>query len=140
MYIISITLKKVIDMKLFILFGVILSCVLAGCGSGQEAMVQEDDITDQSYTYEGDGFGGNFTLTINSDGTFQYYEGLLSSYIGHGTWELEQNILTISDDSGHDRVNRFAVDQDGLVFQKEDSSNFICVKVSDGERFLMNDT
>ncbi len=51
-------------MKLFILFGVILSCVLAGCGSGQEAMVQEDDITDQSYTYEGDGFGGILPLQL----------------------------------------------------------------------------
>ncbi len=92
----------------------------------------------KTYTYEGEGFGGDFVIQINEDGFFSYYEGLLSSYLGAGTWTLEDDILVLSDNAemGHPFVNYFRLDGKDLVFLAENSSNFIYVKVKDGERFL----
>lgn len=106
---------------------------LAGCGKS----VQKSDVAGKTYVYEKDGFGGDFAITLNVDGTFSYYEGLLSSYIGIGTWVLEGDALVLSDDEdvGYKFVNYFRVDDGCLAFQEERSSNFLYVKVSDGERF-----
>lgn len=103
--------------------------------NGRDPMLG-DDIIGRSYVYEKDGFGGDFSIII-SDGTFSYYEGWLSSYIGTGKWRLEGNTLILSDDEqmGYPRVNYFMVDGNDLVFLAENSSNFLYVQVADGERF-----
>ena len=71
----------------------------AGC-SGQPAAVTADDLADQVYIYEKEGFGGNFTITLNSDGSMYYSVGLLSSYLGIGTWELDGDAVTLTTDDG----------------------------------------
>ncbi len=38
------------------------------------------------YRYEGEGAGGDFTVTLNADGTCAICEGPLSGYTGTGTW------------------------------------------------------
>lgn len=43
-------------------------------------------IVDKTYINEKEGVGGSFTIHINDDGTFSYYEGLLSNYLGIGVW------------------------------------------------------
>lgn len=123
------------NVKFFLLLLVFVLGLVA-CGQ-QKALVEPEDVC-YDYCYEEDGFGGDFTISVHSDGTFSYYEGMLSSYIGVGTWELEGDILVLSDDAeiGYPFVNRFRVDGEDLVFLAEDSSNFIYVKVSDGERFV----
>lgn len=84
--------------------------------------------------YEKEGFYGDFTITLYNDGTFTYYEGMASSYIGMGTWEQDGDIVTLSDD--HFTItNHFTMEGDDLVFIREGSSNFIYVRVQDGERF-----
>ncbi len=98
----------------------------------------ETDITEKTYLYEKEGFGGDFTITIQKDGHFSYYVGMLSSYIGSGSWTLDGDILTLTDDS-LDFVNRFRVEGEELVFISEGSTNFMYLKVSDGERFTVTD-
>lgn len=96
--------------KIVILFlGVIL--LLTGCAGN----TQKDSIADKNYLYEKEGFGGDFIIQMKGDGTFSYYEGELSSYIGTGEWKLDGNTL---------------------IFQSEGSDNFIYIKVSEGERFF----
>lgn len=92
----------------------------------------------KTFVHEKDGFGGEFTIQINDDGTFGCYEGLLSSYIGIGSWILDNDILVLSDDDGigYLLVNRFEVKDGDLVFLSEDSSNFLYVNVADGEHFV----
>ncbi len=87
------------------------------------------------YVYEKEGFGGPFTIALYPDGTFQYYEGYLSSYIGFGTWEMDGNLLTLRE---HDYglVNHFTITPEGLVFQAEGSDNFFYKEVAEGDRFL----
>lgn len=109
---------------------------LAACGQqNREKEDLRDVIAHRTYLYEKEGFGGEFTIQINDDGTFIYYEGALSSYIGIGSWVLDDDILVLSEGDGDAFVNRFKVDGSDLVFLSEGSSNFMYVKVVDGERF-----
>lgn len=102
--------------------------LLAGCGNPNPA-----DIVCGTYLYEMRGFGGNFTVTICEDGTFEYYEGHLSSYIGSGSWALEDDILCLTETNGREQC--FRVEADALSYIAKKSAGFTYVKVHDGERF-----
>lgn len=110
-----------------------LALLFTGCAGS----VPKSDIAGKAYTYENEGIGGDFTITINGDGTFSYCEGIASSYLGFGSWTLEGETLFLSDDEqmGYPLINCFKVDGNDLVFQAEGSTNFLYVKVADGERF-----
>ena len=109
----------------------VVALFMASCNSS------DDDLqTDNTYVYEGEGFGGNFSITINKDGTFSFYEGMLSSYIGHGKWQTEHGVLTISDGT---LTNRFIMFDNELVFIEEGSSNFFHIKLKGGDKFIKSD-
>ena len=97
--------------------------------------VTADDLADQVYIYEKEGFGSDFYIALNSDGSMRCSEGALSSYFGLGTWKLDGDtvILTTDDEKF---VNRFAVKDGTLVYQSADSTGFMYLTVSDGEKFL----
>lgn len=100
---------------------------------------RETSVAGKIYTYSGEAFSElesdhTFAITINDDGTYSYYESLLSSYIGAGQWSVTDDVLTL-DDTGAEIINYFLIDGDDLVFMEENSTNFIYVKVKDGERF-----
>ncbi len=111
--------------------------VLTACGQQKKENENlKDVIAHTTYLYEKEGCGGAFAIHIYDDGTFQYYEGYASSHIGMGSWVLDDDILVLSEDCEvYAFVNRFRVDGSDLVFLSEGSSNFIYVKVGDGERF-----
>ncbi len=115
-------------------FIAILLClaILAGCSP-----ITAEDIAGYTFVYAGEGAGGDFEITLNSDGTFSYYEGLLSSYIGSGEWVLDGDILTLYEypNLGYGFVNRFRVMWGKLYFLTEGSDNFLYVKVQSGEQF-----
>ena len=114
-----------------------LLCALllfAGCAK----KVSAGDIAGKTYVYEKPGFGGNFTVTLDADGSSAYYEGLLSSYIGFGNWELDGDALTVHD-SWNGNVYNFRVENGELVFIADGSSAFMFIDVSDGERFSPDD-
>ena len=89
------------------------------------------------YIYEKEGFGGTFGITLYENGRFSYYEGMLSSHLGFGTWVLEGDILTLTED---DRIFRFLWCEDELHFLADGSHNFIYVRVPDGGVFRYLDT
>ena len=133
-------------MKKLCLFLALILCIfsLTACGTTYTA----EDVAGKVYTYEKDGCGGYFTIKLFEDGTFQYYEGTLSSYIGMGTWTLDENILCLKDQETHRfsedfttmepyvRTNCFKVEKDCLVWLAESSDNFLYVDVVDGDRFF----
>ena len=94
-------------------------------------------IAGKTYLYDGEGFGGSFTITLYEDGTFTYYEGMLSSYIALGSWKQDGDIITLTDDGhgGYGLVNHFKLDDETLVFVEQDSDNFVYIEIKDGERF-----
>ena len=109
---------------------------LTGCAEQKG----KNSVAGKIYTYSGKPFSElesdeAFTITINDDGTYSYYESLLSSYIGNGKWSVADGVLTLSDDSRPEIVNYFKIDGEDLVFLEEGSTNFLYVKVKDGERF-----
>ena len=122
---------------LTIVFGVI------GCSNSKE--ITKDEIADKVYVYEGEGAGSEFYIMLRSDGTFQYYEGMLSSYIGMGTWEIdEDNIICMNDNMTHKidgtefvRTNYFLSIGNELTWIADGSDNFLYVKVEDGEKFFV---
>lgn len=116
----------------------------------QKTNIPQDDIVDKVYVYEKDGFGGNFTIEIKSDGTFFYYEGMLSSHRGIGEWTYSDGMLTLFEkmyrfNDSYDGMEQvihsysFLVEKDTLIFMDKGLDNglgnFLYVKVKDGEKF-----
>lgn len=95
------------------------------------------DLSGKVFVYEKEGFGGNFTISLQDDGTFSYYEGLLSSHLGWGTWTVEGDTLTLREDT-FSRVFRFRIQDDSLYYIKKSSSPFTYIQLEDGARFPEN--
>ena len=93
-----------------------------------------------TYVWEKEGFGGDFSITLKKDGTFTYYEGLLSSFFGEGTWIDNDGILILAEHRSERIIDYyFKTDKDALVFIGEGSGSFIFCDVADGDRFIKND-
>ncbi len=93
---------------------------------------------EKTYVYENEGILGSFAITLYEDGSFTYSEGIASRYIGRGAWTQDGDTITLTDieTAGYTRINHFRIDGEDLVFLTEDSSNFIYIKVQNGERFI----
>ncbi|MBD5133945.1 MAG: hypothetical protein HDT38_05685 [Clostridiales bacterium] len=141
---------------------VVLVTVLAcACAFGQAAEEREEEpsptagqgqdwenspiwpygVSEMVYIRDAGGFGGDFSIRLIHDGSFVYYEGYLSSYIGMGTWTRDGDVICLADTVGED-VDRigikyyyFRMDGGDLVFQAENSDRFMYLDVADGERF-----
>ena len=129
--------RKIVALSFIALFAPIL--LLQGCSS-------YDNITDvagKTYTYTVEPESGldldRFTIRLNTDGTFTYFETVYSSYLGIGNWSVEGDVLTLADDY-YSLKNSFRIEGDDLIFIENGSTNFIYVKVSDGEHFTNDDS
>lgn len=105
--------------------------LLTGCVQ-TAGTVSAGELAGKSYVYEKDGFGGPLTISLEEDGSFTYYEGSLSSYIGMGAWTVERDTLTLQE---KDRRFTFRVDGEELIFRRDESGNFLYIDVLDGEKF-----
>ena len=105
-------------------------------GNGDYGVESQYDFAGKTYVWEKEGFGGDFTITLDEDGKYTYYVGYLSSYIGMGKWKVEDGVLTMTENTGYDLVFRFSVKDGELVYIKEGSSEFMYVTVGDGDRFV----
>ena len=104
----------------------------------ESAKIEEEmtkDLSGNVYYWEKGGFGGAFMIMLQSGGKFAYYEGVLSSHIGFGTWSVSGRILTLKE-SGGDKVFLFYVGENEITFIKEGSSKFTYADVEDGDRFV----
>lgn len=111
---------------------------LTGCAG----RIPENDVSGKGYVYEKGGFPDRFGIQLYSDGSFTYYVGALSSHVGYGNWSLESDMLILTenpDSSGHSSVFRFNVSEDSLSYIAEGSDNFMHIKVSDGEKFILGE-
>ena len=108
----------------------VLLIVLSGCTEAPSV----EEFAGFTYIYEGDDAVGQFAITINENGTFSYFEGAASSYIGVGEWTVEENKICLTD-RDNPLVNYFRFKDGKLVFIEKNSTNFTYVKVSDGDTF-----
>ena len=119
------------NIYLIIIVTIVLVVIIAGITI--KNVKSNDDVANKIYTYTEEGFGGDFTITIRDDGTASFYEGYLSSYIGEGTWKIENGMLYLNDSTFK---NIFKVHDNDLEFIEEGSMNFPYVKVKNGEKFI----
>ena len=92
-----------------------------------------------AYRYEKEGFGGDFTIVLNADGTYTFYEGPLSSYMGGGTWRVRGGAVHMTERNGFDLRFEFGVGDGALIYHEEGSDAFPYVEVSDADRFIRQD-
>ena len=130
-------MKKGFIILLILLPIIVILCACRGGNGGDSEMNAE--ISGKTFVWEKPGFGGDFTITLQKNGKYEYYVGFLSSYIGMGTWNEENGIVTLTETSGYDNLFRFAVKEGGLSFIAEGSSKFMYVTVEDGDMFLPKD-
>ncbi|MDE6260672.1 MAG: M56 family metallopeptidase, partial [Oscillospiraceae bacterium] len=109
--------------------------------NGADIPIWPYGVSEMVYVRDKGGFGTDFTIQLVHDGSFTYYEGVLSSYIGRGTWTRDGDMICLADKVGENLDNvgikyyYFKVDGGDLVFQAENSAEFIHLDVVDGERF-----
>lgn len=89
-----------------------------------------------TYRYEEAGFGGNFTITLREDGTYTFYEGEFSSYIGGGHWYAERKHLYLSEENGFEGQFYFLREAGVLSYMKTYSDPFLYVNVPDEGKFI----
>ncbi|MBR5345418.1 MAG: hypothetical protein IK127_06295 [Clostridia bacterium] len=106
-----------------------------------EAILEKEKMSRMAgtYRYEGEGIGGDFTITLNADGTYTFYEGYLSSYMGGGTWSIFSGAVYLTEQNGYDLEFMFGYEDGTLIYIADGSDAFIYVKVGDGERFVRVD-
>lgn len=101
------------------------------------------DVTGKTYIYEKEGFGTAFEIHFLDGNKFVYYEGALSSYIGSGTWKINGNILTMIDGPEDNEEphfkNNFIVEKNRIIWKEKDSTNFLYLRISDGDSFFESD-
>ena len=114
------------------------SLLMGNLDEGFDAESNADAVAG-TYRYESEGFGGDFTITLNPDGTCTFYEGPLSSYMGGGKWDVHDNIVYLTEVNGFDLKFVFTVQGGTLVYEAVDSDAFPYVKVDDAERFVRED-
>lgn len=114
---------------------IVLVLFLSACEKEEEAPLKSG-----VYTLEGveRDVPGDFTITIQEDGTFQCYETPISSYIGNGHYSIEEDTVTLKEDapgcSGN--VNFYQIADGKLLFIHDGSANYHFVPLEDGAAFV----
>lgn len=133
-------MRKLIFLMMFVSFAAFSACsdndddLQSDVNKGSGASLGNTQLSAGTYAFEGEGFGGPFTITLASDGSASFYEGYLSSYIGEGTWKVKGGILTVDDGTFS---NNFKVCDDGFEFLPDGSTNFIHIKLKEGDKFSL---
>ena len=121
--------------RVLIVLLTVMALLLSAC-SGQDISAA---VSGKTFTWEKEGFGGDFTITLNEDGSYRYYEGFLSSYIGSGDWSVKNDTVVMTEKGGYDAVFRFSVKDGDLIYRSDGSDRFIYTAVEDGDRFRQTD-
>ena len=134
------SLREVVNLKRCLLIA--LALVLCGIFAAAGAMADAPDdgrmaAIAGTYRYEGDGFGGDFTITLNADGSYTFCEGYLSSYMGMGGWIIADDGIRMTEgDAGYDLSFAFGVEEDALIYLADGSDSFLYVELPDRARFV----
>ncbi len=136
-------MRKIISFALVILI-VLTTFMLVGCGEDKEA--EKAELKYGSYVRQNDdnenGLADLFTITVNKDGTFSYYETFISSYVGNGNYTVEDGVLILKDNIRGTKTYtyRFKIANDKLIYIADGSDNFMYKKLADGAEFNYFDT
>lgn len=92
----------------------------------------------KKFYYEKEGFGGYCNIEFNEDGTFLYSPGVLSSYLGGGTWKISGDTVILTEKNegeGKTITNRFKIAGNDIAYIADGSDGLRYMEVKDGEKF-----
>jgi len=114
--------------------------VLAACRA------QEPEPVFGAYSRENANGFDHFTITLNEDGTYSYFETMISSHLGMGEYTFEDGIVTLIDDQipglygSLTHTYRFRYEGGSLIFLADESDNFMYINLPDGAQFDRRET
>lgn len=127
--------------KLIISLILLLATALTFASCGAKKNYTPADVAG-TYARQNEGFGGidKFTITLNEDGTYQYYETVISSFIGMGDYTVDGDTVTIvAEMPGVNgtitHTYKFKANGKTLVYVADGSDNFTYIKLPDGAVF-----
>jgi len=100
--------------------------------------VDRSAVAGKKFYYEKEGFGGYCNIEFNEDGTFLYSPGVLSSYLGGGTWKITGDTVILTEKNegeGKTITNRFKIAGNDIVYIADGSDGLRYMEVKDGEKF-----
>ena len=116
----------------------ILSAILVSC---QPSLANSpEDVCGLYARPNANGFDA-FTITLNPDGTYQYFETMISSHLGFGSYTVEDGIVTLVDsqipgvNGSLTHTYQFKYADGKLIFLAEESDSFMYINLPDGAEF-----
>ena len=100
--------------------------------------VDRSAVAGKKFYYEKEGFGGYCHIEFNEDGSFLYSPGVLSSYLGGGTWKISGDTVILTEKNegeGKTITNRFKIAGNDIVYIADGSDGLRYMEVKDGEKF-----
>lgn len=119
---------------LFLAMAVILG-VLASCRA------REPELQYGMYSRENANGFDHFTITLNENGTYSYFETMISSHLGMGGYTLEDGVVTLTDSQipglygSLTHTYKFRCEDGKLIFLADESDDFMYIKLPDGAEF-----
>lgn len=121
-----------------VLCAALLAVALTSC-RGKETYTVER-ISGSYFRENSNGFD-HFTITLNEDGTYQYFESMISSHLGMGGYTLEDGVVTLTDSQipgvygSLTHAYKFRCEEDKLIYLADESDDFMYIKLPDGAEF-----
>ena len=122
--------------------------LLVSCDSKEiaetESKIEIADDFDEIYGFycrQNDNGYDSFSITLYEDGTYTYYETLISSHIGYGEYSVDDNLITLTNthiptvNGSASYTFKFEYRDGKLFFLAADSDQFMYVHLPDGAQF-----
>lgn len=83
----------------------------------------------------------SFSITLNEDGTYQYFETMISSHLGFGSYKIEGNTVTMTEKNipglygSLTHTYRFEYTDGKLIYLADQSDRFIYIDLPQGAEF-----
>ena len=134
-------MKTIKRIAVLLLLAVLLVPSLSSCRKKTSAVKPGTycRLNDKSQTGMASGWDW-FTITLNEDGTFSYFETSISSHIGMGNYTYENGIVTLVEESPRlgetvTEYHRFRYDGEKLIFLASRSDDFTYAHPTEGAEF-----
>ena len=113
---------------------ILISCFIVGCSNNNTAI--KSNLAIGTYEFQGTNEPLNPFVSLKENNEFLFVYSGLSSYIPVGTYEINKNNLILKTDDGEYKYI-FKIENNTIVFNKEESSSILIGSIKDGAVFAI---